>query len=121
MLDDVSWHEVYEQNDLDLAFTMFLEKMQISYDEAFPIVTIMKPKSIICGWFDAELRSLQKKKTLYAKTISNRNWHVTEFETTTKESLTQRNLNIDIFFSYFIVAKSNNKMGINTKTILYYF
>ena len=23
MLDDVSWHEVYEQNDLDLAFTMF--------------------------------------------------------------------------------------------------
>ena len=79
MLDDVSWLEVSEQNDLDLAFTMFLEKIQINYNEAFPIIPRMKPNSRICGWFDAELRSLQKngKHTydLYAKTISNRNWH----------------------------------------------
>ena len=32
MLDDISSHEVYEQNDLDLAFTMFLEKIQVNYN-----------------------------------------------------------------------------------------
>ena len=70
MLDDVSWHEVYEQNDLDLAFTMFFEKIQSNYNEAFPIMTRMKPKSRICGWFDAELRSLQKeKKTAYVRSL----------------------------------------------------
>ena len=74
MLDDVSWREVYEQNDLDLAFTMFLEKIQINYNEAFPIITRMKPKSRICGWFEAELRSLQKeKRTAYVRSSRKNN------------------------------------------------
>ena len=74
MLDDVSWHEVYEQNDLDLAFTMFLEKIQINFNEAFPIIIRMKPKSRICGWFDAELRSLQKeKRTAYVRSLRKNN------------------------------------------------
>ena len=99
MLDDVSWYDVYEQNDLDLAFTMFLQKIQINYNEAFPIITSMKPKSRICGWFDAKLRSLQNEKRtayydLYAKMISNRNWLITELETTTNEAFKQRNLNV---------------------------
>ena len=62
MLDDVRWHEVYEQNDFDLATTMFLEKLRIKYNEAIPSITCIKPKSKICSWFDAELRSLQKEK-----------------------------------------------------------
>ena len=62
MLYEVSWHEVYEQNDLDLAFTMFLEKLQIKYNKVFPIIIRIKAKSKICGWFDAELRLLQKEK-----------------------------------------------------------
>ena len=77
MLDDVSWHEVFDQNDLDLAFTMFLEKIQINYKEAFSIITRIRPKFKICGWSDAELRCKKKNALrtydLYAKTITNRN------------------------------------------------
>ena len=49
LLNEVSWDVVYEQNDLDLAFTTFLEILQIEYNEAFPIVTRNKPKSKING------------------------------------------------------------------------
>ena len=92
MPDNVTWHE----NDLDFAFTMFLGKLQIKYNEAFSIITCIKPKSRICSWFDAELCSLQKEKqTAYVPSQrNNRNWHITEFKTTTKESFQQRNLNI---------------------------
>ena len=70
MLDDVSRHKVYEQNDLDLVFTMFVEKIQINYNEASPIITRMKLKSRICGWVDAELHSLQKEKqTVYGRSL----------------------------------------------------
>ena len=90
LLNEVSWDEVYEQDDLDLAFT-FLEILQIKYNEAFPIVTRNKPKSKINGWFDTELCSLQKKNGLriydfYAIIIPNRNRHITKLETIMKES-----------------------------------
>ena len=49
LLNGVSWDEVYEQDDLDLAFTTFLEILQIKYTEAFPIVIRNKPKSKING------------------------------------------------------------------------
>ena len=83
LLNEVSWDEVYEQDDLDLAFTTFLEILQIKYNEAFPIVTRNKPKSKINGWFDTELCSLQKeKRTTYLRFLCNnnpnRNWHITK-------------------------------------------
>ena len=62
MLDEQYWDKIYEQNDPDLAYVMFIKKSQIKYKEAFPIITCVIPNSKINGWFDAELRSLQKDK-----------------------------------------------------------
>ena len=62
MLDEQCWDEVYEQNDPELAFTMFIEKLKIKYNKTFPIITRVIPNSKINGWFDAKLRSLQKDK-----------------------------------------------------------
>ena len=74
MLNEISWDEVYVQDDLDLAFTTFLEILQIKYNEAFPIVTRNKPKSKINGWFDIELCSLQKeKRTAYLQFLRDDN------------------------------------------------
>ena len=74
LLNEVSWNEVCEQDDLDLAFTPFLEILQIKYNEAFPIVTRNKPKFKINGWFDIELCSLQKeKRTAYLRFLRNNN------------------------------------------------
>ena len=68
MLEELCWEDVYEQIDPDPAFTMFLEKLQSKYNEAFPVITRVKPKSKINGWFDAELSSLQKaKRTAYLR------------------------------------------------------
>ena len=93
MLDDVSWHKVCEQNDLDLAFRMFLEKIQTNYNEAFPIIT-RSLSHYMPNFVRCKMKNGPCTNDLYAKTISNHNWHITEFETTTKESLKQRNLNI---------------------------
>ena len=74
LLNKVSWDEVYEQDDLDLAFTTFLEILQIKYNEAFPIVIRNKLISKINGWFDTELCSLQKeKRTAYLRFLRNNN------------------------------------------------
>ena len=72
--NEVSWNEVYEQVDLDLAFTTFLEILKIKYNEAFLIVIRNNPKSKINGWFDTELCSLQKEKwTAYLRFLRNNN------------------------------------------------
>ena len=74
LLNEVSWDEVYEQDDLDLAFTRFLEILQIKYNKAFPIVTRNKPKSKINSWLDTELCLLQKeKRTAYLQFLCNNN------------------------------------------------
>ena len=62
MLNEQCWDEVYKQSDPNLAFTMFIEKLQIKYNKVFPIITRVIPNSKINGWFDSELRSLQKDK-----------------------------------------------------------
>ena len=67
MLNKQCWDEAYEQSDPDLAFTTFIKKLQIKCNEAFPIITRVIPNSKINGWFDAELRSLQKNKLLNSK------------------------------------------------------
>ena len=72
--NEVSWNEVYEQVDLDLAFTTFLEILKIKYNEAFLIVIRNNPKSKINGWYDTELCSLQKEKwTVYLRFLRNNN------------------------------------------------
>ena len=98
LLNEISWDEVYEQDDLDLAFTTFLEILQFKYNEAFPIVTCNKPKFKINGWFDTELCSLQKeKRTAYLRFLHNKNpesqlaYH--KIKTIMKESSKRRNLN----------------------------
>ena len=47
LLESFNWYDVYECNDVDGRFNIFMEKVSVAYNQCFPIKEV-SPKKIRC-------------------------------------------------------------------------
>ena len=64
LVDNICWQDVYACDDPDKSYRIFLEKIYLVYDEAFPIIKRKVRQSKCKPWITKGIKKIQLKQNI---------------------------------------------------------